>query len=340
MLHTFRSLLPDHVIDLFTRIGKSDWLKLTKTGDDADVKWTLNIPTEYQRLFLRYRLDRYAPWNRDPFKCAPIDDFVISKCLAGGPKLLRPTVEQCEALKRVDINIAFKDYQQPFPTFMVEFPEEFRRDLSEAYDSECPFAVVTHHKAHTIMTVALRRNQVNVSRVMSNRWTTIEEGLRNTIIDDDDEEEADKVDEAQVVQRIAINFGLLMMFYGVKETGYANPEHDNLVRLAKKKNKDKAARAQRLLAGEIRCIAFAQDVVAHKTRQSDEYVPGSGTKCVHWRRGHFRNQPHGAGRTKKRIVFIKPILINSNQFVGDIADTTYSLRLPNKPLDRSHGQQR
>ena len=294
MLHTFRSLLPDPVIDLFTRIGKSDWLQVTNTGD-----WTLNIPTEYQRLYLRYRQDRYAPWNRDPFEYAPLDDFVMSKCLAGGPKLLRPTVEQCEALKRVDINIAFKDYQQPFPTFMVEFPEEFRRDLSEAYDSECPFAVVTYHNANTIISVALRRDHVNVTRVMSNRWTTIEEGLRDGIIDDD--EQAADIDLAQVVQRIAINFGLLLTCYGVKEAEYANPEHNNLVRLAKKKNKDKAERAQRLLAGEIRCIAFAQDVVAHITQQSADYVPGSGTKCVHWRRGHFRNQPYGAGRTTKRL---------------------------------------
>ncbi len=331
MLHTFRSLLPDPAIELLTRMGNYDWLQLTETGDDADVKCTLNIPAEYLRLFHRYRQDRYAPWNRNPFEHAPVDDFVISKCLAGGPKLLRPTVEQCEALKRVDIIIAFKDYQQPFPTFMVEFPEEFRQDLSEAYDSECPFAVVTHHNAQAIMTVALRRNHDNVTRVMSNRWATIEEGLSTRVIDDEDEQ-ADAVDQAQVVQRVAINFGLLMMYYGVREGSYANPDHDNLVRLARKKNKDKAARAQRLLAGEIRCIAFTQDVVAHRTRQCHDYVRGSGTKCVHWRRGHFRNQPYGAGRTKKRIVFIKPILINSNQFVGDIADTTYSLRLPNKLL--------
>jgi hypothetical protein len=325
MFVTFRSLLPDPVIDLFKRIGKYDWLQF------IDTDWRLTLPTEYQRLYLRYRQDRYAPWNRDPFDCAPVDDFVMSKCLSGGPKLLCPTVEQCESLKKVDINIAFKDYQQPFPTFMVEFPEDFRRDLSDDYGCECPFAVIAYHNANMIMTVALRRSQVNVSRVMSGKWTTIEEGLRNRIIDDD--EQADDVNQAEAVQRIAINFGLLLMYYGVKETGYANPDHDNLARLAKKKNKDKAERAQRLLAGEIQCIEFAQEVVAHITRQSRDYVPGSGTKCVHWRRGHFRNQPYGAGRTNKRIVFIKPILINSDRFVGDVADTAYSLRAPNNPLD-------
>lgn len=33
---------------------------------------------------------------------------------------------------------------------------------------------------------------------------------------------------------------------------------------------------------------------------------------THWRRGHWRNQPHGPGRQMQRLVWIRPCMINAN----------------------------
>lgn len=36
----------------------------------------------------------------------------------------------------------------------------------------------------------------------------------------------------------------------------------------------------------------------------------------HWRRGHFRNQVHGAGRQERKLIWIKPTLINGEEIVA------------------------
>jgi hypothetical protein len=325
-LLTMRSFLSDRLIALLKRIGKYDWLRFERDEHAAINYSRIHLPDEEMRLYTAYQNALIAAHhikNADQVTLNIVHDFVMSQCLAYGPKMLRPTVEQCEALTRVDVNISFDDYQQPFPTVMVEFPDEFRNNLSQAYDYECPIAVVTHHNADTkrIISVALRKQGMHGAvHLMSNVRDRIEDALREKI------EHGDDMDQAEVVQRIAVNFGLLMTYYGVSDAGPVNPDHDNLLRLARKKNKDKAKRAQRLLAGEIRRIEFAQEVVARTSHGHHvDYAPGNGTKCTHWRRGHFRNQPSGVGRMMKRLVFIKPILINSVRFDGDIADTTYSL---------------
>jgi hypothetical protein len=41
----------------------------------------------------------------------------------------------------------------------------------------------------------------------------------------------------------------------------------------------------------------------------DELSSEHGTKRMHWRRGHFRNQPYGKGLTETKIIWLEPSLI-------------------------------
>ena len=45
--------------------------------------------------------------------------YGISKALASGPKLIRPTYEQCVALANCEANLAFADYEQPYPVVIL-----------------------------------------------------------------------------------------------------------------------------------------------------------------------------------------------------------------------------
>jgi hypothetical protein len=55
---------------------------------------------------------------------------------------------------------------------------------------------------------------------------------------------------------------------------------------------------------------------------------GDGSsKRPHWRRGHFRRQFFGHARSYRKLIFIKPLLVNAHRFEGDPADTEYRLRL-------------
>jgi hypothetical protein len=46
-------------------------------------------------------------------------------------------------------------------------------------------------------------------------------------------------------------------------------------------------------------------------RQKAVSVSGSHPS-THWRRGHWRNQPHGPGRTLRKIIWMMPILVAAN----------------------------
>lgn len=50
---------------------------------------------------------------------------------------------------------------------------------------------------------------------------------------------------------------------------------------------------------------------------SDDEHQGSAPRVTHVRRGHIRNQRHGAGRTQQKQVWIAPVIVNAT--LGDLA---------------------
>lgn len=56
-------------------------------------------------------------------------------------------------------------------------------------------------------------------------------------------------------------------------------------------------------------------------------VAGHRTVAPHWRRGHFRRQRIGEGRTQSRIVWIKPVLVAFNADIGSAAPTPKNYRV-------------
>jgi hypothetical protein len=49
-------------------------------------------------------------------------------------------------------------------------------------------------------------------------------------------------------------------------------------------------------------------------------VAGGGGHGVtaHWRRGHFRMQPHGTGNQQRKLVFIAPVLVHAKHLQGEV----------------------
>ena len=263
--------------------------------------------------------------------------YAQSKALAEGPKLLCPTTEQCEALEYVDVNISFADYVQPFPTFLLELPLEYRRKLMDRFKHECPEVVVTHHDYRTKYIPSCRSSgagKPSTHHIMSPRWNTIEEALRSR---DDD---GNDLLQSEMIQRVSLNFGLLMTYLGVRNLGPVDPEsHARHTRNVRRQNQGKAEGARRLLDAEINRIEFEQDVVVYDRQDSPRHESESdgSSKRLHWRRGHFRRQPYGLARSSRKLIFVKPVLVNAHRFQGDVADTEYRLRLATQHAHTKEG---
>jgi hypothetical protein len=39
-------------------------------------------------------------------------------------------------------------------------------------------------------------------------------------------------------------------------------------------------------------------------------TPGTHAVAPHWRRGHFRMQPHGQGNQLRKLIFVSPVLVH------------------------------
>jgi hypothetical protein len=60
-------------------------------------------------------------------------------------------------------------------------------------------------------------------------------------------------------------------------------------------------------------------LVGPESLPSTAAVGGTGHGvAAHWRRGHFRMQPHGAGNQLRRLVFIAPVLIHAEHLQGEV----------------------
>jgi len=64
--------------------------------------------------------------------------------------------------------------------------------------------------------------------------------------------------------------------------------------------------------GKLRSELWSPNIIGAAYRAARENTAPTGTHAsprLHWRRGHLRNQPHGQGRTLRRLIWIEPMLI-------------------------------
>lgn len=322
---TMRSIVPDELIAPLKILGKYDWVRWTMTDKSPPTTSVeMRLPTD--PALLNY--PHLIAWIQElfPTQLLPLLElYAKSKALAEGPKLLCPAAEQCEALEHVDVNVSFDDYAQPFPTFLLGLPLDYRRKLADRFQVECPQLFLIHHDARTRYIFSFRSEGdagISYCHYMLPYLKTVEEALRCG------EEEGNAFRQSKVIQRVALNFGLLMTYYGVRDLGPVDPQsHEKQVRNSGRKNRAKADRAKHLLDAEINLIEFEQDVVVYdrsEAQQSDSEGGGSARR-THWRRGHFRRQVCGHARSARKLIFIKPIFVNAHRFQGDVADTEYRL---------------
>ena len=288
----------------------------------------------------------------------------LAKALAGGPKIFRPTAMQCEALQHAEARYAFKDYKQPFPVITLEIPEDYRKLLQEKYGiKESPqYVIVNHDDKNRFINVSSFYSKSNIiTHITPDRaeYETIEESLvRNRERRQDDVKEVDgkflkpgnptiqgstegEFNAAENVQRLGINFAMMMSLYTVKEVGPLDPSNYKVWQEEAKGVRrgglpsNRAIEAKKKLAAAMQLIQFNQQVEFYDEIEERIEV-GQGVDIEklhksprsHWRRGHFAMQPCGLGRRERKMIFRKPKLIRAKYFLGDIKDAsaTYTIR--------------
>lgn len=105
-----------------------------------------------------------------------------------------------------------------------------------------------------------------------------------------------------------------ILYIGLAEARRTNrPERSNWERAhAALKSTAKRAKAARRAAGLVDHIL----VSAPPAPSSEDGAPGAGagrTVAAHWRRGHYRMQAHGPRMGLRKLILLRPVLVNAGQ---------------------------
>jgi hypothetical protein len=275
------------------------------------------------------------------------ESYVMSRTLAEGPKVFTfADALTCEALENFDLNVPTADYLQPFPSVVIQLPEDYTRKRVVPFEAgtHAPDFLVVRHEPEAgclLVTAHLTSHQVLTRLLKLDPAWTLEEMLANgarlwsakDTLGMTTEESA----LGSAVTKLALNVCLMATAYGVRCLGPANPSHYERLKkyalLARKRGREPQAKAEMEVRLMPMLYAFAQEVTLyqHETGQAHPAENGAGgwTVCPHWRRGHWRSQPCGPGRQERRRVAIPCVLVNGHRFLGSPAETaaTYRVRV-------------
>lgn len=337
-------------------IGKHDWLRLTPYTDGTNRPATaFSISEEAFReigiedvdyiqksiLMMGPTTNGQAklPSGSTPMGKRTVLDGVhltwldcLSKFAAHGPKMFRPTFEQCEAMEQVEINLPIRDYAQPYPAMLIEFPTEYVDLIAKRYEfnKQAPryLMVRLYDEPRAIFTGAtFNATGEDLTYFFQERqeFPTIEHALRTHVAQEEAEERL-----SETMSRVALNLMLLLCNHPTYVQA-SNPGYLEKVRNWQRKNPKESNEVE--MKTHLYYIGLQQEIVVRRpARQEDEGEegetgPGShASPHPHWRKGHWRNQACGPRMVERKRVLIKPCFVRGNNFRGDLGETSATYR--------------
>lgn len=277
-----------------------------------------------------------------------IESYVMSRMLREGPKVFAFDALTCEALENFDLNLSTTDYLQPFPTVIVELPQDYTKKRVVSFDDgirvdegvHAPDYLVIRHEpdAGCVLVLMHMTSQQVLTRLLKldPAWTVeemYEKGQRSWEASDSLHMTVEEKALGNSLTKLALNVCLMATAYGVKNLGPANPSHyqrlQKFAKLARKRGQEETAKAEMEVRMAPVRYSFAQEVTLfhRETGSVEESGTGGWTVSPHWRRGHWRWQACGVGRQERKRVAIPSVLVNSHLFVGKASDTMTTYRV-------------
>lgn len=324
--------LVDHSKDrssVMLEIAEKIELKLTRVGENVRVTVTGDPDCPLTRLFVQRNFV-----NRPT--ALQIDVYVRVKILQTGPKLFRPTEAQCLLGRETDLNLAFEGYAQPYPFMILELPDNYAESkvienpkelidysgtekLDPLTNRRKPGVVVVHYDPIVKVLITVVKWEDMATNVRYHVFNSMDDNIADFIALGDNEVERE-------IRRVALNYCLLVDEYGAKRVGYDNESYAN--RLARRADKGRSRMNAQLLKALPIVYKIDQSVKLLKTVARASDLPGEETgrtTSPHHRRGHYRMQAYGPGRSQRKRIRIPPVFVNSHLFLGSMekARVTY-----------------
>lgn len=254
------------------------------------------------------------------------DDLPIiaagGRALRAGPKLFRPTTRECEPLEHVELTLPGDAYRLPFPVCVVEFPPDYattRLIPAVAFGEAIRpgFCVVCQEGGVVVAGLAypvvVGEAGWNFYSIGVSRWRFEEMFVYH----------AASSAKHLPFFRAALNY--LLLAAGTKrlicppDPTQVRSLRQRMKRAKKDRDEDKFESLRTRLRRLPSVYALSQEIKLFDRGQppTDLNPDADGTpKTPHWRKGHWRLMAVGAGRTERKAVFIKPVLVNGHLLPG------------------------
>ena len=242
----------------------------------------------------------------------------VGRAILAGPKLFRPTARHCEPLEQVEVGLNAAEINLPFPVCVVEFPPDYAADRiipspTDAEPVRPGFVVAVQENGVLLVNVVLPETRGGT--VCDFLYLPVNESTVEAVLGRAGERGA----AFAPFVRAALNF-LMLAAGNHRLVGPSNPTHERhlrgRIRRAKKgRQGDKLEDLRERLRRLPGVYALAQEITLFDREQppADPNPEADGTpKTPHWRKGHWRRSAVGPGRTGRKSVFIKPVLVNGH----------------------------
>ena len=139
-----------------------------------------------------------------------------------------------------------------------------------------------------------------------------------------------RLDEVEMLRPTIALLAKTLLYLNLNEAEQRTfNERSDLERKLKRLGYKKAKRLQKRLAGTYdRILIGPADLPDPEPPDSGTGGTGEAQRSVkaHWRRGHFRTIRYGEQRSKQRLGWIKPVLVNAGQAFGPVKTKAYVVR--------------
>jgi hypothetical protein len=233
-------------------------------------------------------------------------------------------------MQHVDIRIPWQDFALPFDPIIIQFPSAWARGFG---DNE-PVAFLGGFVLPGAFygTTKLARSELEVIWLVDTaRYSSVEEALHNDV------KESITTPEDKIIERVAMNCAMLLAMTGSKKLGWLHPrerERHRQLRRKRRHDADEFYFADMEVIGEAKPIKVVDHVV---DRPDSGTSLGNGSHVKpHWRRGHYRRQPHGPRSAPQyETIFIRPIFIRGRyDGLEEYAPRTYADQEHDPPVFR------
>lgn len=239
--------------------------------------------------------------------------YSIVKSVEKGCKILKPGMLDFQLLELTDLNLKLEDYNQPFETVVLEYPEEYA-NVRRFEGSKPRYLIITHLKSENIIVLTLIGEGTLATNIsLSQNHLTIEEQLAAK------QRLHGKVEDHWEIIRAGLNATLVMDEYGVKRVGPEDPAYFQRLQNLKSKGRRAEETIRKQKARHPVLYAFNSEVVLCNRTVLESETGAAGTpKRPHFRRGYYRTQHYGVHNSERKRIRIPPCFVNSKLFVGDI----------------------